>query len=230
MPALIGVVYITTRLLGKWLGVYAGARFSKQSREIRDWLGLCMLAQAGAAIALASIVVKRVPEIGGPIQDIILGSVVFFELIGPLFTRAALLRAGEVPFGQAIHHTSRTPLTQLQVLADRISTTVGRRQIGQSLPKSMLVATLLRKTAGIPESASFDEVIAHIEHSHDNTFPIVAANGSVVGAIRYPLLSNIMFDQTVSELIRAEDLATPSEGVLYPDEPGPIGPLRCFKP
>ncbi len=41
----------------------------------------------------------------------------------------------------------------------------------------------------------------------------------VVGVIRYPLLSKVMFDNSVSQLVRAEDLATETDAVLYPDEP-----------
>ena len=41
----------------------------------------------------------------------------------------------------------------------------------------------------------------------------------VVGVIRYPLLSNVMFDNSVTQLVRAEDLATETDALLYPDEP-----------
>ena len=33
-----------------------------------------------------------------------------FEIIGPLFVRQSLMRTGEVPLAQAIHHTTRTPM------------------------------------------------------------------------------------------------------------------------
>ena len=41
----------------------------------------------------------------------------------------------------------------------------------------------------------------------------------VVGVIRYPLLSNVMFDNSVTQLVRAEDLATETDVLLHPDEP-----------
>jgi CBS-domain-containing membrane protein len=41
----------------------------------------------------------------------------------------------------------------------------------------------------------------------------------VVGVIRYPLLSNVMFDHSVTKLVRAEDLVTRSDAFLSPDEP-----------
>ena len=83
----------------------------------------------------------------------------------------------------------------------------------------MKVSDLLRKTKGIPQSADFDAVVAHIENSHDNTYPVVDDRMCVVGVIRYPLLSNVMFDYNVTQLVRAEDLVTRCGPFLTPDEP-----------
>ncbi|TWU40568.1 cation:proton antiporter domain-containing protein [Novipirellula artificiosorum] len=220
---MVGVIYIVCRMLGKWLGVYAAARATRQPLEVRHWLGSCLFAQAGAAIALSSIAVARDPELGKPIQDIILGSVVLFEIIGPLFIRQSLLRTGEVPLAQAIHHTSRTPLEQVRELGYRFRTGLGRHsdpkgavdQVGGKVK----VSDLLRKTKGIHQSADFDAVISHIEHSHDNTYPVVDDRMRVVGVIRYPLLSNVMFDDSVTQLVRAEDLVSETDAILYPDDP-----------
>jgi hypothetical protein len=214
----IGVVYIFCRFAGKWLGVFVAARATRQPLEIRDWLGSCLFAQAGAAIALSTIAMHRDPELGKPIQDIILGSVVVFEIIGPLFIRQSLLRTGEVPLAQAIRHTTNTPLEQVRSVVDRFLSAVGRSATPDS-GTTVKVSDLLRKTTGIHQSDDFESVIAHIEHSHDNTYPVVNDRMKVVGVIRYTLLSNVMFDNTVTQLIRAEDLATACDNVLHPDDP-----------
>ncbi|WP_197454839.1 cation:proton antiporter domain-containing protein [Stieleria varia] len=215
----LGAVYIVFRMAGKWLGVYAAAKISKQSPEVRNWGGAALFAQAGAAIALSTIAVERSPELGKPIQDIILGSVVLFEIIGPLFIRQALLQTGEVPLAQAIHHTNLTPLGQVQALVDRFRSAL--RGDGPAEPPSskVKVRDLLRKTKGIHQSSDFDAVIAHIEHSHDNTYPVVDDKMSVVGVIRYPLLSDVMFDHAASQLVRAEDLISESTVCLHCDDP-----------
>lgn len=216
----IGAVYIACRIAGKWLGVFAAARATRQPLEIRDWLGSCLFAQAGAAIALATIAVKRDPDLGRPIQSVILGSVVLFEIIGPLFIRQSLLRTGEVPLAQAIRHTSNTPLEQLRSLIDRFRAAISRSPSEElDSATKVKVRDLLRKTTGIHHADDFESVIAHIERSHDNTYPIVDDRMRVVGVIRYPLLSNVMFDNTVTKLVRAEDLATECDSVLHPDDP-----------
>ena len=215
----IGLIYIVCRIAGKWLGVYGAARATKQPLEVRHWLGSCLFAQAGAAIALATIAVHRDPVLGKPVQDIILGSVVVFEIIGPLFIRQSLLRTGEVPLAQAIHHTSSTPLEQVRSVVDRFRTAWRRSTPSEPATINITVSKLLRKSKGLNQSASFDEVISHIEHSHDNTYPVIDDLRRVVGVIRYPLLSNVMFDNSVTQLVRAEDLASDTDAFLYPDQP-----------
>ncbi|MDA8743729.1 cation:proton antiporter [Rubripirellula amarantea] len=219
----LGVVYIVSRILGKWLGIYVAAKLTNQSNEVRVWLGGCLFAQAGAAIALSTIAVERNPELGLPIQAIILGSVVLFEIIGPLFIRKSLIETGEVPLAQAIHHTSRTPVQQFQAVVDRFRAAVRNAEHtvdAETVTTSRVkVSDLIRKTKGIPQSANFDDVIDHIEHSHDNTYPVVDDRMGVVGVIRYPLLSDVMFDHSASQLVRAEDLVSESNAILHPDDP-----------
>ena len=215
----LGAVYIVFRMLGKWLGVYTAAKATRQPREIRIWGGSCLFAQAGAAIALSTIAVNRDPELGKPIQDIILGSVVLFEIIGPLFIRQSLIQTGEVPLAQAIHHTSRTPLEQLRAVVDRFRSAVRGNAPQPMMINKVLVRDLLRKTKGIRQSADFDEVVAHIEHSHDNTYPVVDDQSCVVGVIRYPLLSDVLFDHSAAKLVRAEDLVTAVDSCLHVDDP-----------
>ena len=226
---MLGVVYIVFRIAGKWSGIYFAAKATKQSPEIRDWLGGCLLAQAGAAIALSTIAVSRDPELGEPIQAIILGSVVLFEIIGPLLIRKSLIETGEVPLAQAIHHTNRTPREQAIALIDRFRSSVegddrssadsGSAVDSESKKVQVMVSDLIRKAKGIPQSATFDDVIDHIEHSHDNTYPVTDGRMRVVGVIRYPLLSDVMFDQSASQLVRAEDLVSEATAILYPDDP-----------
>ncbi|QDT58034.1 potassium/proton antiporter [Stieleria bergensis] len=218
---LLGGIYIAARMGGKWLGVYVAAKMTRQPKELRRWGGSCLFSQAGAAIGLSTIAAHRMPELGGEIQTIILGSVVVFEIIGPLFIRKALLETGEIPLAQAIHHTNRTPMEQLNALIDRFRTGLDSEsnQATPTFETNVQVKDLLRKAKGIHQGADFDEVISHIEHSHDNTYPVVDDQLQVVGIIRYQLLSNVLFDHSANKLVRAEDLASAADALLYLDAP-----------
>jgi Kef-type K+ transport system membrane component KefB len=215
---LIGVAYTACRVIGKYSGIRLAAIVMGETPEVKRWLGTSLLAQAGAAIGLSTLAVNRSGELGGQVQTVILGSVVFFELLGPVLIRESVLRAGEVPIGHVIHHRSQSTFDQLRSVWDRIVFATGRTPT-ESIDREFTAADLMRRNVkGIPQSASFDEVLSFIEHSHDNTYPVVDVESTVVGLIRYPLLASVFFDATVSPLVRAEDLATTPRTVLYPDD------------
>lgn len=92
----LGGGYILLRSLGLVFGAWLGGRTSGVDQNVRKWMGVALLPQAGVAIGMALLVSQRFPEIGGVILPVILGSTVFFELIGPVAARFALSRAGEL--------------------------------------------------------------------------------------------------------------------------------------
>ncbi len=94
---LIGVVYIVARSVGKYFGAYLGALSTKSDKNIRHYLGFALLPQAGVAIGMAKVVSEEMPsDIGVKIVTVVLCSVLFFELVGPIITKLALMRAGEI--------------------------------------------------------------------------------------------------------------------------------------
>lgn len=216
---LIGGSYIVLRLVGKYIGIFIPARMRGEEPEVSLWLGTALFAQAGAAIALSAIAVSRDPVLGGHLQTIILGSVVFFEIVGPIMIRQSVLRAGEVPLIHAIHHTAGDPISEFQSMIRRFLVSFGLLSEIDQPPDQILVEQLYRKNVkGIAQTATFNEVISFIEHSHDNTFPVIGPNEEVVGVIRYQDLSNTLFDPKIGSLVRAADLANSLETVVYPDD------------
>ena len=217
---LAGVAYVVLRSLGKWVGIAAVATQLRMSPEVRTWLGPAMLAQAGVAISLAAAASSRDPALAGQVQTIILGTVVVFEIAGPLLTRAAVLRSGEMPIANSISHTFGTPLEALRNVLTRLAGSAGLLDKRTALSTRMRVADVMRRNVeGIPQNADFNEVIHFVEHSHDNTFPVIDEDRSVVGLIRYHLLNQAFFDPHSDQLLRAEDLATPPEVLLHPSQP-----------
>lgn len=94
---IIGIVYIVARSVGKYFGAYLGALTTKSDKSIRHYLGFTLLPQAGVAIGMAKVVSDEMPaDIGVKIVTVVLCSVLFFELVGPVVTKLALMRAGEI--------------------------------------------------------------------------------------------------------------------------------------
>lgn len=91
----IGVVYIIARSLGKWLGARMGADIAKCEPNIKKYLGITLLPQAGVALGM-SISALEIGETGVVIRNIVLFGVLIYELLGPLMTKIALTKAGDI--------------------------------------------------------------------------------------------------------------------------------------
>ncbi len=89
---LIGGVYILCRAIGKILGARIGAELARVDKKTRNWMGPALLPQAGVAIGMALVASNHLPEHRQTLLSIVIGSTVFFEIIGPVFTRMALKR------------------------------------------------------------------------------------------------------------------------------------------
>lgn len=86
-----GIVYFIVRIIGKYAGSFIGCYITKKSREVRNYLGLALIPQAGVAIGLAAMCARTLgPEIGGELQTIILSSSVLYEMIGPVCAKLSL--------------------------------------------------------------------------------------------------------------------------------------------
>ena len=87
---ILGAVYIASRILGKITGAWLGATLAHADIGTRRWMGLAMLPQAGVSIGMALIAATQFPQYEQTLLTIVISSTVFFEIIGPVFTRLAL--------------------------------------------------------------------------------------------------------------------------------------------
>lgn len=92
----IGVMYILSRSAGKILGASLSAKFMKCEPGICKYLGITLLPQAGVALGMSVTVAAEFGEEGALIRNIILFSVLIYELVGPMLTKMALTAAGDI--------------------------------------------------------------------------------------------------------------------------------------
>ena len=93
MIVLIGLVYILTRSIGKYSGAFLSAKWTKCDDNIVKYLGVTLLPQAGVALGMAI----KSADLGLPIiANITLFAVLIYELVGPMLTKIALLKAGDI--------------------------------------------------------------------------------------------------------------------------------------
>ena len=94
---LIGLIYIVARSIGKYLGARLSSDLAHSPETVRKYLGITLLPQAGVALGMCTTAYRLLG--GGPgtlIRNIILFSVLVYELIGPSLTKMALTKAGDI--------------------------------------------------------------------------------------------------------------------------------------
>ena len=130
----IGIVYFVVRIVGKYIGALLGCLMTKKDKNVRNYLGLALIPQAGVAIGLATLASRTIGgNVGASLETIILASSVLYELIGPACAKLALNLSKsysspleEVPSDQPIDLTQQQ--NQVEKLIEQID------KIRQTLP------------------------------------------------------------------------------------------------
>lgn len=93
---LIGVVYVLVRAIGKYIGAGLSSTMMQCDANVRKYLGITLFPQAGVALGMVISAQTLGDEAGALIRNVILFSVLIYELVGPSMTRWALDKAGEI--------------------------------------------------------------------------------------------------------------------------------------
>ncbi|MFC2060998.1 cation:proton antiporter [Elusimicrobiota bacterium] len=100
---LLGLVYIVGRIIGKMCGARLGTTLAKSEEKVRKYLGLAILSQAGVAVGLAILVGRTFGSMGTEGKylaslaiNTIAATTIIFEIIGPITTKIAITKAGEI--------------------------------------------------------------------------------------------------------------------------------------
>lgn len=115
---IIGLVYIAFRCLGKYFGARFGADISKAEPNVRKYLGITLFPQAGVALGMAMKAISLGGEVGIIVSNIVLFSVLIYEIFGPFLTKLSLIKAGEIVPENKIsnrikHHDKTVPTTKI---------------------------------------------------------------------------------------------------------------------
>lgn len=92
----VGVAYVLARAAGKSLGGTLGALTARCEPNIVKYLGFTLIPQAGVAIGMARMSMTALPEYGAVINAVVLSGTLIYELTGPVITKIALTKAGEI--------------------------------------------------------------------------------------------------------------------------------------
>ncbi|MBR3005051.1 MAG: sodium:proton antiporter, partial [Erysipelotrichaceae bacterium] len=96
MILLVGFIYILMRCLGKYLGSCLPAKKLGLHKNVVKYLGITLFPQAGVALGMVNSAQVLGESNGMIIRNVVLLSVMIYELVGPSLTKIALDKAGEI--------------------------------------------------------------------------------------------------------------------------------------
>ncbi|MBC8369434.1 MAG: cation:proton antiporter [Planctomycetes bacterium] len=205
-------LYVLGRVIGKIMGTNIGFNGLKSKPSLGSSknppIGLGLLCQAGAAIALAGYVARYDAELSERLLAIILGSVVIFELIGPLLVKRVVIAAGEVDVGHLLSRTQSSNGNSSWFKAIRRTFSRNSNIVGNA-PHEILIRDIMKPVVGaLQRNEKMDKILSFANHSEFNHFPVVDADNTLLGVIALQDLSEVAYDHRVANLITAEDVVS----------------------
>lgn len=92
----IGLAYIISRSLGKYLGARFSCRLAGEPEGVQKYMGITLLPQAGVALGMSAQVGAAMGATGAMVRSIVLFGVLIYELVGPSLTKWALTKVGDI--------------------------------------------------------------------------------------------------------------------------------------
>ncbi|EDP75798.1 cation:proton antiporter [Hydrogenivirga sp. 128-5-R1-1] len=93
------ILYVVSRFAGKFVGVYLGGSLSDAPQVVKKYLAFALFPQGGIVIGLALLVYQNpnFKEVGSILVNVVIGATVIHELLGSVFSKLTLTKAGEIP-------------------------------------------------------------------------------------------------------------------------------------
>ena len=195
--------YVILRTAGKYLGIKLGCQRRKLGDRFNRLLPLTMFSHETIAIGLTAFALSVSGTQLKSFTSVILASIVFFEMMGPVLLKYAVSKSGESPIGNVVSTRGRAPYTSIKEVIKEIFMSIGILKT-----KQMSIASgLVRDKSALHETADFKRVLKFVEHSPYDAFPVVNEQGYFIGAISYFDIKDVAFDPALIEIVRATDIA-----------------------
>ncbi|MCI5126656.1 MAG: hypothetical protein D3925_19795, partial [Candidatus Electrothrix sp. AR5] len=248
----VGLAYFIARILGKYFGSWIGASLTGANKNVRNFLGLALIPQAGVAIGFV-FMVSTDPKLANwstIITPVVLAGVVLSELCGPLLVRMTVEKAGETNLepvrkqpGSSLSHlfSSRAshekspalePWTkgEMQAPASPIGmVVVGTCHFATARALARVATILAHHFDALPLAVRVHKKEKELsqEKRHDLFFP-ETDEAAVLG---YPMRTEILYDKRASAIIAATEQHKARALVLgYPISRDPLKFQKILDP
>ena len=182
--------YVLMRSLGKWVGAYWGARFSKAEKSVQNYMGMALFAQGGVAVGLSIVASQNLQHIE-VVEGMSLGDMIIFtvtattlclQLIGPAFAKLAIKKAGEI--GRNV--TEEDVMAELKV-SDVVDTGI----------------------VPLKEGTPLAEVVQNFADQDTLVYPVVANGGTITGVLTFDMLKEVLMDRDTWPWLVVGDVMQP---------------------
>jgi Kef-type K+ transport system membrane component KefB/CBS domain-containing protein len=217
----LGLFFISARAAGKLGGAWLGLRLSGWNQELPPSLGRGLLCQAGVALGLVGALESVAPDATRELRQVVIASVVVFELIGPWLVRRTAVSAGEVKLVNLVPHAEATGYQALRWVSLEIRRNLGLIGGGMvSGDGTRTVAHVMqRRPQTVAAGLSFERVLKALGETGAEMVPVLDGDGRFEGVISYDEVKNALYDPALRDLVIASDLATALPDPLAPDAP-----------
>ncbi len=124
---LVALILVAVRIVAIFAGTRIAVTLAKESSAIKSNAWLSFISQAGVVLGLSTIVENNLPQLGGEIKTVVLGTIGLNLILGPITFKAALTRAGET-----IEKREAASAMQQVESADQDESDVGLARLAES--------------------------------------------------------------------------------------------------
>ena len=204
----VAALYIVGRTSGKAIGSWFGAKITRAPKTIAKFIKYCLLSQAGVAIGLSITAAEifknsyfpgdETNSIGNYIVLIVTFTTFFAELIGPVFVKYGIQKAGEAGM-----NVTEEDIRMKSKVCD---VTWGTEKVCD--PDNISI---------VDEMETLDGILEKFETSHHQSFAVVDENKKLLGTISLEHLKETLLLGEMAEGLLAIDIMDTKFHSCYPE-------------
>lgn len=184
----LAIIYVLGRTFGKALGSMLGALITKAPATVRKYLPFCLLSQAGVAIGLSIAAGNDFPDSVGPqILLIITATTFIVQLVGPIFVKYGVTKAGEVGL-----NVTEEDIKKNSKLSD---VTWGAEKICCATSPAIVL-----------ENCTISSILNSFCHHNNLNYAVKSAEGNLVGIISIEHIKETLQIGEMAESVLAMDI------------------------
>jgi Kef-type K+ transport system membrane component KefB len=192
---LLAAAYIIGSIIGKTMGSYWGAVYSKTVPTVRKYLGFCLYQQGTIAIALLIMASERFEnqvQIRDTMLSVIIIGVFVLQFAGPLFVKLGLKKASEAG---------------LNITEEDLIETYTVKDVMDSKPTS------------IAQDLPLHQILEVFSTSESVYYPVIDSQSWIIGVITIADIKEMFANQDVGGWLLACDVAEPVLDKTTPTKP-----------